>query len=381
MRLKVPSFSYVLTPYMDLTRRARRPTMKPVQPRLEMETVWAAYRRDLRQVDALLRRHLTTRIALLQEIADYICNSGGKRLRPLLLLMTARLFGPASRQAVILAGAIEFIHTATLLHDDVLDQAELRRGKKAVRSLWGNPASILVGDYIYSRAVMLAVGLKNQEISDTLSATCKRMVEGEAMQLSRNGDIQVSEADYLRMIRNKTAALIEAACHLGGIVGGASSEQKRALARFGINLGIAFQVADDTLDYAARNETMGKARGQDLLDGKVTLPLLHLLQHCRRSEQARVYRIFKANGTRDGQGPAAGLRVATQWVRRRGTRFCGPPTDEVIAMMHRCGSLEYALSRARLFVQRAKEALAIFPDSPPKHALFAVADYVIARDH
>lgn len=325
-----------------------------------MDAVWIAYGRELAQVNRFFRRNFTTRVPLLQEIADHIANGGGKRLRPLLLILTTRLCGSSRPAAIVAAAAVEFIHTATLLHDDVLDGADLRRGKKAVRAIWGNHASILMGDYLYSLAVRMAVELKNQEVNKTLSETCKRMVEGEALQLSRNGDIRVSEADYLRIIRNKTAALIEASCRLGGIVSGASPATMRAIGRFGSHLGVAFQVADDTLDYSARNETIGKSRGRDLLEGKVTLPLLHLLEHCRPAERVRINRIFKANGSRQPAGSA---------------------TDEVVAMMHRYGSLDYTLSRAGAFVERAKAELAPFPDSPAKRALCVVADYVIARDH
>src|SRR5581483_2956520 len=250
-----------------------------------MADVWEAYRQELEAVEIQVQKNLDSSVALVNTVAAHILSSGGKRIRPLLLVLSARLCGYGGTDDRLLASLVEYIHTATLLHDDVVDDADLRRGRPTARRVWGNQISILVGDYLYSKAICRIVGFKNQGINELLSEACRKMAEGEVLQLYYNGNPGITEAEYLRIVSYKTAGLIAASCGIGAIVGNASSAQQDALFQFGEHIGTAFQLIDDTLDYAANGTHLGKSIGQDLRQGKTTLPLLHLLQHC--SEQDR----------------------------------------------------------------------------------------------
>ena len=321
-----------------------------------MADVWETYRSELEGVDDQVRKHLDSSVALVNTVAAHILSSGGKRIRPLLLLLSARLCGSQSDEPQVLGSLVEFIHTATLLHDDVVDDADLRRGQRTARKLWGNQISILVGDYLYSRAICRIVSFRNQAINEVLSEACRKMAEGEVLQLYYNGNPMITESEYVRILEHKTAGLIAASCAMGAINGDASEEQRQALYRFGQHLGIAFQVADDTLDYTADGDRLGKSLGQDLRQGKATLPMLHLLQHC--SEQDR--QMIKD-------------RMETRTLTEQ-------DLNRLIGLMHEYGSLTYAHDRARSFVQAAVRDLAIFDDSTPKRALMVVADYMVNRD-
>jgi octaprenyl-diphosphate synthase len=259
--------------------------------------------------------------------------------------------------AVLLASSVEFIHTATLLHDDVIDQAEVRRGKKSAHMLWGNQASILVGDYLYTQAMSFALTLASQEVNTTLAEACRVMTEGETLQLTQHGNLEVTEQDYLKVIQYKTASLLSAACRLGGIVSGLEPDKLEALARFGLYLGIAYQLADDTLDYIADQELLGKSPGKDLNEGKITLPLLHLLSNCGGQERERVKNIVKAD------------------------RISDLDLQEIQMLMKRYGSIAYSLKKARESVEVAKKNLDFSPPSLHRQALSVVADYVVSRDH
>ena len=230
-------------------------------------------------------------VTLVNTVAAHILNSGGKRIRPFLLLSRARLCGYTGRDHHQLGSLVEFIHTATLLHDDVVDDADIRRGQQTARKVWGNQISILVGDYLYSKAMCQVVEFRSQGINEVLAEACKKMAEGEVLQLYYNGNPAMPEADYIKIVEHKTAGLIAAGCRMGAILAEASEAQQEALFRFGQYLGIAFQVADDTLDYTANGASLGKTLGQDLRQGKATLPLLHLLHHCSEA------------GPADDQGP------------------------------------------------------------------------------
>src|SRR5512139_593949 len=250
-----------------------------------MADVWDAYRDEIDGVERQVRKNLDSSVTLVNTVAAHILSSGGKRVRPLLLLLSARLCGYVGREHHQLGSLVEFIHTATLLHDDVVDDADIRRGRQTARKVWGNQISILVGDYLYSKAMALVVEFRSQGINEVLAEACTKMAEGEVLQLYYNGNPSMPESDYVKIVEHKTAGLIAAACRMGAILAEASETQQNALFRFGQYLGIAFQVADDTLDYIANGESLGKTIGQDLRQGKATLPLLHLLQHC--SEQDR----------------------------------------------------------------------------------------------
>ena len=321
-----------------------------------MAEVWDLYRTDLEGVEDQVRRNLDSSVALVNTVAAHILSSGGKRIRPLLLLLCARLCGYPGNDHLVLASLVEYIHTATLLHDDVVDDADLRRGRQTARKVWGNQISILVGDYLYSKAICRIVGFRNQGINEVLSEACRKMAEGEVLQLYYNGNPLIPEADYLRIVEHKTAGLIAASCRIGAIVAGASPENQTALFRFGQHLGIAFQLADDTLDYTANGDRLGKALGQDLRQGRATLPLLHLLQHCAEHDKQMI---------KD--------RMETRTL-----------TDDdllhILTLMQAYGSIAYAMTRAREFVEAANLDLTDFDDSAPKRALSIVADYMVSRD-
>lgn len=321
-----------------------------------MADVWDAYREELDGVEDQVRKHLDSSVALVNTVAAHILSSGGKRVRPLLLLLCARLCGYRDNDHHILGSLVEYIHTATLLHDDVVDDADLRRGRQTARKVWGNQVSILVGDYLYSKAICHIVGFHNQAINEVLSEACRKMAEGEVLQLYYNGNPQITELEYLRIVEYKTAGLIAAACRIGAIVGNASPDKEAALFRFGQYLGIAFQLADDTLDYAANGERLGKTLGQDLRQGKATLPLLHLLQHCPEQDKQMIKDRMETRTLTDAD---------LLWI---------------IALMQEFGSIAYAMARAGEFVAAANTDLALFEDSSPKRALSVVADYMVNRD-
>src|SRR5213080_5306759 len=253
-----------------------------------MREVWEYYRLELDAVEDQIRQNLDSKVALVNTVSAHILNSGGKRIRPLLLILSARLAGYNGSYDILLASMIEYIHTATLLHDDVVDHADLRRGKTTARGLWGNQASILVGDYLYSKAICHIVGFHNQDVNEVLSEACRKMAEGEVLQLYYNGNPLITEFEYRRIVEYKTASLIAASCRIGAIIGNASADQQATLFRFGQHLGVAFQLADDTLDYAANGDRLGKSLGQDLRQGKATLPLLHLLQQCPDADKQMI---------------------------------------------------------------------------------------------
>lgn len=325
----------------------------------KMDEVWDFYRDDLLRVEDRIKKNLDSQVSLINQVAYYILSSGGKRIRPLLLIITSKLNGRQilDDTEVLLASSVEFIHTATLLHDDVIDQAEVRRGKKSAHTLWGNQASILVGDYLYTQAVSFALTLASQEVNTTLAEACRLMTEGETFQLTQHGNLEVTEQDYLKVIQHKTASLLSATCRLGGIVSGLDPDKREALARFGQYLGIAYQLADDTLDYIADQELLGKSLGKDLNEGKITLPLLHLLSNCGEQERVRVKNIVNADGISDRD------------------------LQEILTLMKRYGSIEYSLKKARESVEIAKKNLDFSPPSLHRQALSIVADYVVSRDH
>ena len=266
------------------------------------------------------------------------------------------VYGYPGHDHLLLGSLVEFIHTATLLHDDVVDDADVRRGRRAARKVWGNQISILVGDYLYSRAICQIVEFRNQSINEAMAEACRKMAEGEVLQLYYNGNPLMPEPEYLRIIEHKTAGLIAAACKIGSIVGGATDDQQDALFRFGQHLGIAFQLADDTLDYTANGDQLGKALGQDLRQGKATLPLLHLLQHCPEHDRQMI---------KD--------RMETRTLNQEDLR-------RILTLMQEYGSIAYSMDRAQAFVAAAKRDLDSFEDGNPKRALSIAADYMVTRD-
>jgi len=321
-----------------------------------MTDVWEAYRLELDGVENQVRTNLNSSVTLVNTVAAHILNSGGKRIRPLLLLLSARLCGYSGFEHHQLGSLVEFIHTATLLHDDVVDDAEIRRGRQTARKVWGNQISILVGDYLYSKAMCQVVEFRSQGINEVLAEACKKMAEGEVLQLYYNGNPDIPETDYIKIVEHKTAGLIAASCRMGAILADASDAQQEALFRFGQYVGIAFQVADDTLDYTANGDSLGKTLGQDFRQGKATLPLLHLLHHCSDADRQMI---------KD--------RMETRTL-------AGDDLERLIHLMQEYGSIAYALDRAQAYIAAAQRELNLFEESTAKRALSVAAEYMGARD-
>ncbi len=323
---------------------------------MEIGEVWKSLEKDLADVEACIITNLESRTPLIPEVGFHLLKGGGKRIRPLLLLLSAKACGYKGNRHYLLASIIEYIHTASLLHDDVVDEASMRRGQKSANRVWGNQASILVGDFLYSKALYLAVREHNQQIMDVLSDATTTMSEGEVMQLAHIGNLGVTEGEYLDVITYKTAALISAACHLGAIIAEASQEIRDAMIAFGMNIGIAFQLIDDALDYSAEERKLGKQVGKDLLEGKITLPLIHTLMKSTKEESERLVRIFKNNQPRPKD------------------------VEFVFQCIEKYKGVEYTLEKTQGFIKKAKASLDHFEASPAKTALLAVSDFIYKRE-
>ncbi len=321
---------------------------------MDLEEVFRLYEQELKTVEDRIKNLFKSHAFTIPLIGNHILDGGGKRLRPLILLLSAEIAGYKGDSRLTLAGIIESIHTASLLHDDVIDGAEVRRGKSPAHSIWGNQVVILVGDFLYSNALRLAVQQKSQRIMEILSEATTRMTEGEILQLIKTGDPNITEGEYLDIISAKTAVLISAACRIGAILGSLPEDKENALARFGINTGIAFQMADDILDYMADEGKLGKRLGKDLKEGKITLPLIYLLKAASDTEIEEVKNIIK-----DG-------------LKKRGLK-------RILKLFVKYNTIKLSLKKAQNLISDAKTELTIFPDSPAKKALFTIADYSLLR--
>ena len=322
-----------------------------------LSQIFEPIRADLEKVDEEFSRHVQSKVSLIPQIGQYIRTSGGKRMRPAVLLMAARLSGYSGDRAVLYAAVVEFIHTATLVHDDIIDDADLRRGRLAVHSRWGNDITVLLGDYLYIKSMALALTHDTLEIVRLLCDVTLKMIEGELYQLTKNGDADITEEEHFDIMRRKTAYLFGGCAQIGGLLGSVSKEREHALREYGFNLCIAFQLVDDLLDYTGDAETVGKPIGSDLREGKVTLPLIHL----QRQEPDGI-------GSRIIRDAVASRSVTEdQWNElRRGLR--------------EHASIDYAYRRAIEFADGAKKHLYAFPPSPERDALVALPDYVLSRD-
>jgi octaprenyl-diphosphate synthase len=322
-----------------------------------LQDVLREYKSDMERMEHRIHESLGTDVPLIQQVSKYILGAGGKRFRPLLHLLAARLCGYREHNAeYILGSVVEYIHTASLLHDDVVDEAKLRRGRSSANSIWGNQASILVGDYLYSKALYHAVRLQNQRVMDVLSETTTTMSEGEVLQLMHIQNADITENDYFRLVECKTGVLIAAACRLGAIISKAPLSQEDALTSYGKKLGLAFQITDDTLDYAADQKQLGKVLGKDLAEGKVTLPLIYLIRETDPGEREQLRSILAADTVEDKD------------------------LTYTLGLMEKYGSVAEALDRAQALADEAKAALTVFPNSSSRRALSALADYVVQRE-
>ncbi len=306
-------------------------------------------------VDAMIRERLQSEVVLINKLGNYIVNSGGKRLRPVLAILCARACGYEGNHHINLATIIEFIHTATLLHDDVVDNSGMRRGRKTANNLWGNEASVLVGDFLYTRSFEMMVEMNSMQLMQILSCTTNIIAEGEVLQLLSCYDADTTEAHYLEVVHYKTAKLFEAAGQLGAVIADAEPEIEAAMTSYAMHLGSAFQLVDDLLDYSESSELIGKNIGDDLSEGKPTLPLIYAMQHGTK-QQAKVICTAIKGGQLD-------------------------TIDEIIAIINQTGAIEYTLQAAKLEVAHAKSAFTIIADSDYKDALLALADFSIERTY
>ena len=313
-------------------------------------------RDDLRAVEREFARHVQSQVALIPTIGDYIQNGGGKRIRPAVLLMAARMAGYTGERAVLYASVLEFIHTATLVHDDIIDESQLRRGRQAVHTRWGNHVTVLFGDFLYLKSMSLALTQDDLAIIRLLCDVTLRIVEGEIYQLTKNGDADLTETEHFEIVQSKTAYLFAGCARIGGMLGPITREQQEALWQYGLNIGMAFQIVDDLLDFTGEEVALGKPVGGDLREGKLTLPVIHM---------------------RDRGGPRAAA-LLRKVVESREVSL--DEWHEIKAMLTQTRSIEYANRVAFDYVERAKKALYSFPSSDARDALMFLPDYVVSRD-
>ncbi len=331
--------------------------MGPLEQHTEgMQKVFDHYDKALRQVEDRLLGMFDSDVSIIPVIGRHLIKSGGKRMRPLFLLMSADLAGYGGQDHIPLASIIEGVHTASLLHDDVVDGAESRRGNASANSLWGNQVVILVGDYLYSNALKMVVSFSNQRIMETLSAATTRMTLGELTQLQKSHSIEITEDEYFDIISSKTGALISVASRIGGILSACTPEQEEALSSFGLMAGNAFQVVDDILDYKAEEGALGKKLGKYLEEGKVTLPLIYLLRAATPAERDLVQEILDGDGV-DGKG-----------------------LQSVLDLFRRYEAVNESFERAQKLVEDAKGRLEVFPDSLERERLCWLANYALQRE-
>jgi octaprenyl-diphosphate synthase len=309
----------------------------------------------MQAMNQLIQTELHSEVVLVNQIGHYIVNSGGKRLRPLLSILTAKALNYQGNQHINLAAVIEFIHTATLLHDDVVDASNLRRGKQTANDLWGNEASVLVGDFLYSRAFQMMVNSQNMRVMAILANATNVIAEGEVLQLLNCHNPKTTEQQYLAVIRYKTAKLFEAAVSVGVVISQADDAMEQRMAAFGMHLGTAFQLVDDVLDYSANSQELGKNVGDDLAEGKPTLPLIYALKHSSKAQQQILISAIE-HGGKD--------QIKT-----------------VIDIINQTDAITYTAQAARAESQHALQALTPLPDSVYKQALMGLAEFAIARSH
>jgi octaprenyl-diphosphate synthase len=322
----------------------------------DLALIFEPIREDLEAVEQEFVRHIQSRVALIPEMGRYIQKSGGKRVRPAVLLMAARLSGYTGDRAVLYASVVEFIHTATLVHDDIIDGADMRRGRLAAHSRWGNDITVLLGDYLYIKSMALALTHDSLDLVRLLCEVTLRMIEGELFQLTKAVDVDLAEDEHFDIIRRKTAYLFGGCAQIGGLLGRVTPERETALREYGFNLGVAFQLVDDLLDYTADQAALGKPIGGDLREGKVTLPVIYLLQRGGEEADRLVRGVVQERAV-----------TPEQW-------------RELVALLREHRATDLAYARAVEYADRAKSCLVAFAPSRERDALMALPDYVLARD-
>jgi octaprenyl-diphosphate synthase len=319
------------------------------------ERIYTRVRPDIDRIEEEIDRLLTSNVPLISVVGRYIMGSGGKRLRPLLTVLSARLCGYSGNHDAPLAVAFELLHAATLLHDDVVDHAELRRNHPAANTVWGNPAVVLVGDFLYSHSILMAVGYQNVRILEVLLEATTRMSEGEVLQLVHADNLEIGESEYLDVIRRKTAVLISAACQVGALLAGGDGDREMALRSYGLHIGIAFQLIDDALDYTGDAEELGKPICNDIQEGKATLPLIHAMRNGSPAQRRRLKQIFAAD------------KVLPEDIQ------------EVRELVTQAGGIGYTCDLALKHSLQAREAIAIFPPGPVREILEDITEYIVCR--
>ncbi|MEW8658736.1 MAG: polyprenyl synthetase family protein [Candidatus Thiodiazotropha endolucinida] len=322
---------------------------------MDITTIRELISDDMDAVDKMIIQQLKSDVVLINRIGGYIVHSGGKRLRPMIVLLAARACGYVGGRHIDLAAIIEFIHTATLLHDDVVDGSDLRRNRETANTVWGNEASVLVGDFLYSRSFEMMVDVGRMPVMDVLSHATNRIAEGEVLQLLNVHNPDTSEAEYMEVIKRKTATLFEAGTRLGGIISEVTEDQQQALADYGLHLGIAFQLVDDALDYNAENTEIGKNIGDDLAEGKPTLPLIQAMKCADQEKRRRLANIIENGGLEE--------------------------IDFVMQAIADSDAISYTQQLAHQQAQQAKHALEALPDTPYRQALSSLADFSVARNN
>ncbi|MBX5496845.1 MAG: polyprenyl synthetase family protein [Bryobacteraceae bacterium] len=323
---------------------------------LTAREVFHLVREDLEKVEREIGLESIASVEAVSRIAQYMQKNGGKRLRPILVLLSCRLLGPASESAVRMAAVVELIHTATLVHDDVIDTASTRRGKPSANVLWGNHTSVLAGDWLYMQAFQIALRQRNFHVLDILIGLTQMMVEGELLQLERIGNMEISEADYMELIDRKTASLFSACARLGALMGGGDEATEAKLGEYAWSLGIAFQLIDDVLDFTSRENVLGKPVGSDLREGKVTLPLIYALQEATPEERHLVETVLKD------------------------ASYDNIPLSRILCLIEKYKGFDRTRDRALEFTERARSIILEFPDSPYQRAMVAITDLITERD-
>ena len=323
---------------------------------MDVKQIFKLIRPELEMVEMEFSRQSQSSVRVVAEIGRYLQEGGGKRIRPALLLLCTKLCGKAEAAAIRLAAVVEFIHTATLVHDDIIDEAETRRGRSSVNHKWGNQITVLAGDWLYMQSFVIALQQRDFRILDILIDLTQKMVEGELIQLTFNGNHKTTEEDLLEIARRKTAYLFSGCARIGGLVAGGSDQEVKALGEYGVNLGLAFQLVDDILDFSSSEEILGKPVLNDLKEGKVTLPLVYAMEECSREELRKIKLVLKE---KDFQSVAR---------------------EEVLSLIYKYKVLEKTRSRAASFVRAAQQALEQFPSSPYREALHFIPTFILSRD-
>lgn len=310
---------------------------------------------DLAEIEIALEQNLTPYLDLVKQVAGYILFAGGKRLRPLLMILSAKLCGYEGGYDKTFSTIFEYLHAATLLHDDLVDEATLRRGRQVAHKVWDNPTAVLVGDFLLARALSIAAVTERPDIIKVVAEITENMSQGEIHQLLRKGSLDLAEAEYMEIIRRKTAVLFEGTCRASALIADADEEKVDALAGYGYNLGIAFQMADDLLDYTTDTKTLGKAVGADLKEGKLTLPVIHALEKADEKDRQLMQKIIK------------------------NTSFSNDDFETLIALIHNYGGVAYTQNKAAEYAQKAKNSLSVFEASTTKDIFLMIADYTLSR--